>query len=726
MVASALRSSFLPAIHLQDGHSFSLHKPNAMASNNISANDRKLNGVKAVLDNSLGDEKNTLPVQTQHRRSLNFSGNKPPTPILDTINYPIHMKNLSIQELENLVDELREEIVYTVSKTGGHLSSSLGVAELTVALHHVFSTPEDKIIWDVGHQTYPHKILTGRRSRMHTIRQTFGLAGFPKREESEHDAFGAGHSSTSISAGLGMAVGRDLIGKNNHVIAVIGDGAMTAGQAYEAMNNAGYLDSNLIIILNDNKQVSLPTATVDGPAPPVGALSKALTKLHSSRKFRQLREAAKGISKQIGGKTHDIASKVDSYMRGMSGGSGACLFEELGLYYIGPVDGHNVEDLVEILKKLKALPASGPVLLHIITEKGKGYAPAEGAADKMHGVVKFDPTSGKQLKGRSSTKAYTTYFAESLIAEAETDDKIVAIHAAMGGGTGLNLFQKRFPDRCFDVGIAEQHAVTFAAGLATEGLKPFCAIYSSFLQRGYDQVVHDVDLQKLPVRFAIDRAGLVGADGPTHCGAFDTTFMACLPNMVVMAPSDESELMHMVATAAAIDDRPSCFRYPRGNGIGSILPPKNKGTPLEVGKGRVLREGSKVAILGYGTIVQNCMQAAKILLMLGISATVADARFCKPLDGKLLRQLAQEHEILITVEEGSVGGFSSHVSHYLSLNGLLDGKLKWRPMILPDRYIDHGAQKDQIEEAGLSAKQIAATVLSLVGGYKNSHQLIDL
>ncbi|KAJ9689573.1 hypothetical protein PVL29_014981 [Vitis rotundifolia] len=625
-----------------------------------------------------------------------------------------------------LAAELREEIVYTVSKTGGHLSSSLGVAELTIALHHVFNTPDDRIIWDVGHQAYAHKILTGRRSRMHTIRQTCGLAGFPKRDESIYDAFGAGHSSTSISAGLGMAVGRDLLGKNNHVISVIGDGAMTAGQAYEAMNNAGYLDSNLIIILNDNRQVSLPTATVDGPAPPVGALSKALTNLQSSRKFRQLREAAKGFTKQVGGQAHEIAAKVDEYMRGMVGGSNACLFEELGLYYIGPVDGHNLEDLVHILKKVRAMPAPGPVLVHVITEKGKGYAPAEVAADKMHGVVKFDAMSGKQLKTKSKTLSYTQYFAESLIAEAERDENIVAIHAAMGGGTGLNLFQKRFPDRCFDVGIAEQHAVTFAAGLATEGIKPFCAIYSSFLQRGFDQVAHDVDLQKLPVRFAMDRAGLVGADGPTHCGAFDTTFMACLPNMVVMAPSCESELMHMVATAAAIDDRPSCFRYPRGNGIGSILPQNNKGTPIEIGKGRVLKEGSRVAILGYGTIVQNCLAASKLLQALGVSTTVADARFCKPLDGDLIRQLAQEHEVLITVEEGSIGGFSSHVSHFLGLNGLLDGKLKWRPMMLPDRYINHGSQTEQVEEAGLSSSHIAATVLSLIGENKDSLHLLKL
>ncbi|KAJ6698733.1 1-DEOXY-D-XYLULOSE-5-PHOSPHATE SYNTHASE 2 CHLOROPLASTIC ISOFORM X1-RELATED [Salix purpurea] len=707
--SSVLGSSFLPN--------------NFHSSQSPSINLPKFNGViLAASDDNTRDQLNRYQ-ETRQKRSLSFTGNKPSTPVLDTINYPIHMKNLSVQELGKLADELREEIVYAVSKTGGHLSSSLGVAELTVALHHVFDTPEDKIIWDVGHQTYPHKILTGRRSRMHTIRQTFGLAGFPKREESEHDAFGAGHSSTSISAALGMAVGRDLLGKENHVIAVIGDGAMTAGQAYEAMNNAGYLDSNLIIILNDNRQVSLPTATVDGPAPPVGALSRALTKLHSSRKFRQLRETAKGITKQIGGQTQEIAAKVDSYMRGMTGASGACLFEELGLYYIGPVDGHNVEGLVDVLEKVKEMPAPGPVLIHVITEKGKGYTPAEVAADKMHGVVKFDPKSGKQLKSKSDTLSYTQYFAESLIAEAEKDDKIVAIHAAMGGGTGLNLFQKRFPYRCFDVGIAEQHAVTFAAGLATEGLKPFCAIYSSFLQRGYDQVVHDVDLQKLPVRFALDRAGLVGADGPTHCGAFDTTFMASLPNMVVMAPSDETELAHMVATAAAIDDRPSCFRYPRGNGIGSILPSNNKGTPLEVGKGRVLREGSRVAILGYGTVVQGCIKAAKLLEEKGITATVADARFCKPLDGELIRQLAQEHEVLITVEEGSIGGFSSHVSHFLSLNGLLDGKIKWRPMMLPDRYIDHGSQTDQIEEAGLSSKHIASTAMSLVEGYTNKLNL---
>ncbi|XP_051150321.1 probable 1-deoxy-D-xylulose-5-phosphate synthase 2, chloroplastic [Andrographis paniculata] len=681
------------------------------------AHNNKVFRIAAAHDGAAAADQNDIVLKKlQKNPALKFTGEKPSTPILDTINYPIHMKNLSLDELERLADELREEIVYSVSKTGGHLSSSLGVSELTVALHHVFNAPADKIIWDVGHQAYPHKILTGRRPRMHTIRQGFGLAGFPKRDESPYDAFGAGHSSTSISAALGMAVGRDLLGKSNHVISVIGDGAMTAGQAYEAMNNAGFLDSNLIIVLNDNNQVSLPTATVDGPAPPVGALSKALTRLQASRKFRLLREAAKSMTKQMGEHVHETAAKVDTYVRGMAGPPRATLFEELGLYYIGPVDGHSIEDLVHILKKVKEMPAPGPVLIHILTEKGKGYSPAEAAADKMHGVVKFDVRTGKQAKSKSKTKSYTQYFAESLVAEAKQDDKIVAIHAAMGGGTGLNIFQKQFPDRCFDVGIAEQHAVTFAAGLATEGLKPFCAIYSSFLQRGYDQVVHDVDLQKLPVRFIMDRAGLVGADGPTHCGAFDTTYMACLPNMVVMAPSDEAELMHMIATAAAIDDQPSSIRYPRGNGIGADLPADNKGTPLQIGKGRILREGSRVAIMGFGAVVQNCMAAAAILDQHGVHVTVADARFCKPLDGGLIRQLAKEHEVLVTVEEGSVGGFSSHVAQFLSLNGFLDGKLKWRPMVLPDRYIDHGAQVDQIEEAGLSPKHIACTVMAMVSG----------
>ncbi|TKY69975.1 1-deoxy-D-xylulose-5-phosphate synthase 2 [Spatholobus suberectus] len=551
--------------------------------------------------------------------------------------------------------------------------------------------------------------------------------------------FGATHSSTSISAGLGKIIlntfsetnvnihifqkagqqfsmfsifgykklvawqlqGIYLLGKNNSIISVIGDGAMTSGQAYEAMNNAGFLDANMIIILNDNKQVSLPTATIDGPATPVGALSSALSKIQASTKFCKLREAAKGITKQIGGKTHQVAAKVEEYARHMISGSGSTLFEKLGLYYIGPVDGHNIEDLITIFEKVKAMPAPGPTLIHVVTEKGKGYPRAEVAANKMHGEYRT-----------------LFYFAESLIKEAEIDNKIVAIQATMGGRTGLNYFQKRFPDRCFDVRIVEQHAVTFAAGLAAEGFKPFCAIYSSFLQRGYDQVVHDVDLQKLPVQFAMDRAGLVGPDGPTHCGAFDITYMACLPNMVVMAPSDEAELMHMFATAAAMDDRPSCFRFSRDSGIGASLPLNNNGTPLEIGKGRILRQGSRVAILGYGSIVQQCLQAAQMLKPVDVSVTVADTRFWKPLDTDIIKLLSMEHEFLLTVEEGSIGGFGSHVSYFLSIAGILEGPLKfflrWRPMVLPDKNIEHGSPQDQTEEAGLSSKNIAKTILSLL------------
>lgn len=654
-----------------------------------------------------------------------YHSQRPPTPLLDTINYPIHMKNLSIKELKQLSDELRSDVIFNVSKTGGHLGSSLGVVELTVALHYVFNTPQDRILWDVGHQSYPHKILTGRRDKMHTMRQTNGLSGFTKRSESEYDCFGTGHSSTTISAGLGMAVGRDLKGNKNHVVAVIGDGAMTAGQAYEAMNNAGYLDSDMIIILNDNKQVSLPTATLDGPVPPVGALSSALSRLQSNRPLRELREVAKGVTKQIGGPVHKLAAKVDEYARGMISGSGSTLFEELGLYYIGPVDGHNIDDLIAILKEVKSTKTTGPVLIHCVTEKGRGYPYAEKAADKYHGVVKFDPATGKQFKSSSPTQSYTTYFAEALIAEAEQDKDIVAIHAAMGGGTGLNLFLRRFPTRCFDVGIAEQHAVTFAAGLACEGVKPFCAIYSSFMQRAYDQVVHDVDLQKLPVRFAMDRAGLVGADGPTHCGSFDVTFMACLPNMVVMAPSDEAELFHMVATAAAIDDRPSCFRYPRGNGVGVPLPPGNKGIPFEVGKGKILIEGERVALLGYGTAIQSCLAAAHLVKPHGLRLTVADARFCKPLDHALIRSLAKNHEFLITVEEGSIGGFGSHVAQFMALDGLLDGKIKWRPLVLPDRYIDHGSPVYQLAEAGLTPSHIAATVFNMLGQTREALEVMS-
>lgn len=654
-----------------------------------------------------------------------YHSERPPTPLLDTINYPIHMKNLSVKELKQLADEVRSDVIFNVSKTGGHLGSSLGVVELTVALHYVFNAPQDRILWDVGHQSYPHKILTGRRDKMRTLRQTNGLSGFTKRGESEYDCFGAGHSSNSISAGLGMAVGRDLKGRQNNVVAVIGDGAMTAGQAFEAMNNAGYLDSDMIVILNDNKQVSLPTATVDGPIPPVGALSSALSRLQSNKPLRELREVAKGVTKQIGGPMYQLAAKVDEYARGMISGSGSTLFEELGLYYIGPVDGHNVDDLVSILKEVKSTKTTGPVLIHVVTEKGRGYPYAERAPDKYHGVTKFDPATGKQFKGQSTTQSYTTYFAEALIAEAEVDKDIVAIHAAMGGGTGLNLFQRRFPTRCFDVGIAEQHAVTFAAGLACEGLKPFCAIYSSFMQRAYDQVVHDVDLQKIPVRFAMDRAGLVGSDGPTHSGSFDVTFMACLPNMIVMAPSDEAELFHMIATAAAIDDRPSCFRYPRGNGVGMELPPGNKGIPLEIGKGRILKEGERVAVLGYGAAVQNCLAAAALVESRGLHLTVADARFCKPLDHALIRSLAKSHEVLITVEEGSIGGFGSHVAQFMALDGLLDGKVKWRPLVLPDRYIEHGAPADQMAEAGLTASHIAATVFNILGQTREALELMS-
>ncbi|KAL9230768.1 hypothetical protein vseg_006079 [Gypsophila vaccaria] len=540
---------------------------------------------------------------------------------------------------------------------------------------------------------------------MHTIRKTSGLAGFPKRDESVFDAFGTGHSSTSISAALGMGVGRDLLGKNNRVIAVIGDGGMTAGQAYEAINNAGHLLTNLIILLNDNNQVSLPTATLDAPALPVGALSAALSKLRAS--------------KQIGVGKHGNLTEDDEHSSDKISNPKLCLFEDLGMHYVGPVDGHDMGELIATLRHAKHAPIEGPILVHVVTEKGKGYLPAERALDKMHGVVKFDPTSGKQHKPKSQTLSYTEYFAKALITEAEVDDKIVAIHAAMGGGTGLNHFEQRFPHRCFDVGIAEQHAVTFAAGLATEGLKPFVAIYSSFLQRGFDQIIHDVSLQKLAVRFAIDRAGLVGADGPTHCGAFDTTYMACLPNMVVMAPSDEMELINMVATAVAIDDRPCCFRYPRGNGVGVTIPSDGRGTPLQVGKGRILIEGSRVALLGYGSMVQKCLEASNLLKQRDISVTVADARFCKPLDGDLIKKLAKEHEILITVEEGSIGGFASHVSQFLSLNGILDGPIKLRSMVLPDTYINHGAYEDQLKEAGLTAKHIEATTLSLLGCQTN-------
>ncbi|GLI66996.1 hypothetical protein VaNZ11_011093 [Volvox africanus] len=649
----------------------------------------------------------------------------PKTPLLDTVNYPVHIKNFNLEQLKQLCKELRSDIVHTVSRTGGHLSSSLGVVELTVALHYVFNTPEDKIIWDVGHQAYGHKILTGRRKGMSTIRQTNGLSGFTKREESEYDPFGAGHSSTSISAALGMAVGRDVKGKKNNVIAVIGDGAITGGMAYEAMNHAGFLDKNMIVILNDNQQVSLPTQYNNKNQDPVGALSSALARLQANRPLRELREIAKGVTKQLPDVVQKATAKIDEYARGMISGTGSTLFEELGLYYIGPVDGHNVDDLVAVLNEVKSADTVGPVLVHVVTEKGRGYLPAETAQDKMHGVVKFDPRTGKQQQAKTKAMSYTNYFADALTAEAERDSRIVAVHAAMAGGTGLYRFEKHFPDRVFDVGIAEQHAVTFAAGLACEGIVPFCTIYSSFMQRGYDQIVHDVSLQKLPVRFVMDRAGLVGADGATHCGAFDVTYMASLPHMITMAPSNEAELINMVATAAAIDDVPSCFRFPRGNGLGLDLSQYGitkdlKGTPLEIGKGVVRRAGKDVCLLAYGSSVNEALAAAEMLERDGVSATVIDARFCKPLDTALIRTAAREHPVMISIEEGSIGGFAAHVMQFLALEGLLDGGLKFRPMTLPDRYIEHGDYRDQLAMAGLTAQHIASTALTTLGRAKDA------
>ncbi len=555
----------------------------------------------------------------------------------------------------------------------------------------------------MGHQAYPHKILTGRRPRIRTLRQGGGLSGFTKRDESEYDPFGAAHSSTSISAGLGMAVARDLDGRNNHVIAVIGDGAMSAGMAYEAMNNAGSMDSRLIVILNDN-DMSI--------APPVGAMSAYLSRLLSSKSYLTLRHLAKEMAKAFPRRIEMAAKRAEEFARGMVTGGGT-LFEELGFYYVGPIDGHNLDHLLPVLRNVRDASADGPVLVHVITRKGHGYAPAEKAADKYHGVVKFDVVTGAQVKAVSNAPSYTKVFAEALIKEAEADDKIVAITAAMPSGTGLDLFAKQFPKRCFDVGIAEQHAVTFAAGLATEGYKPFCAIYSTFLQRAYDQVVHDVAIQRLPVRFALDRAGLVGADGATHAGSFDVAYLGCLPGMVIMAAADEAELMHMVATAAVIDDGPSAVRYPRGDGVGVEMPVR--GSVLPIGKGRILREGTAVALLSLGTRLQECMKAAEELASRGLSATVADARFAKPLDEDLVRRLAAEHEVLITVEEGGVGGFASHVLQFLASTGQLDGGLKIRPLILPDRFIDHHKPEVQYADAGLDARHIAATALSALG-----------
>ncbi len=624
------------------------------------------------------------------------------TPLLDAVHVPADLRRLHESQLRQLADELRQETIDAVSVTGGHLGAGLGVVELTVALHYLFETPADRLIWDVGHQAYPHKILTGRRDRIRTLRQGGGLSGFTKRDESEYDPFGAAHSSTSISAALGMAVARDLEGRKNHVIAVIGDGAMSAGMAYEALNNAGSMDSRLIVVLNDN-DMSI--------APPVGAMSAYLSRLISSKSYRSLRHLGKEMAKNFPRRFEMAARRAEEFARGLV--TGGTLFEEMGFFYVGPIDGHNLDHLLPVLRNVRDASSEGPVLVHVVTRKGHGYPPAEKAADKYHGVVKFDVVTGAQVKAASNAPSYTKVFADALMAEAEHDDKIVAITAAMPSGTGLNYFAKRFPNRCFDVGIAEQHGVTFAAGLASEGFKPFCAIYSTFLQRAYDQVVHDVAIQRLPVRFAMDRAGLVGADGATHAGSFDIAYLGCLPGMVLMAAADEAELFHMVATAVAIDDRPSALRYPRGDGVGVELPAR--GTPLEIGRGRVLREGTAVALLSYGTRLHECLKAAEDLAARGLSTTVADARFAKPLDEDLVRRLTREHEVLITIEEGAIGGFASHVLQYLATTGMLDSGLKIRPMVLPDRFIDHHKPEVQYAEAGLDAKAIVATALSALG-----------
>lgn len=626
---------------------------------------------------------------------------RPLTPLLDQIPDPAALRTLDDAQLRQLADELRAETIDAVSVTGGHLGAGLGVVELTVALHHVFDTPRDRLIWDVGHQAYPHKILTGRRGAIRTLRQPGGLSGFTRRAESEYDPFGAAHSSTSISAGLGMAVGRDLSGKTNNVIAVIGDGAMSAGMAYEAMNNAGALGSRLIVVLNDN-DMSI--------APPVGAMSAYLARLVSGRTYRSLREIAKHLAEHLPRFFHDKAKRTEEYARGFW--TGGTLFEELGFYYVGPIDGHNLDHLLPVLRNVRDA-GNGPILVHVVTQKGKGYAPAEASADKHHAVVKFDPVTGLQAKAPANAPSYTNVFANALIKAARADEKIVAVTAAMPSGTGLDAFGKEFPGRTFDVGIAEQHAVTFAAGLATEGFKPFCAIYSTFLQRAYDQVVHDVAIQKLPVRFALDRAGLVGADGATHAGAFDIAYLACLPDMVVMAAADEAELSHMVATAAAYDAGPIAFRYPRGEGVGVEMP--QFGIPLAIGKGRIVREGTQVALLSLGTRLAECLAAAEQLGQRGLSTTVADARFAKPLDEAMILRLAREHEILVTVEEGSVGGFGSHVLHLLAREGLLDGGLKIRSLTLPDVFQEHGKPAAMYADAGLDADGIVRTVENALG-----------
>ena len=620
------------------------------------------------------------------------------TPLLDKISSPTDLRRLEEGQLGQLADELRRETIETVSITGGHLGAGLGVIELTVALHYVFDTPRDKIIWDVGHQTYPHKILTGRRDRIRTLRQGGGLSGFTSRKESEYDSFGAAHSSTSISSGLGFAVARDLADEDNRVVAVIGDGAMTAGMAYEAMNNAGARKSGLIVILNDN-DMSI--------APPVGAMSAYLSRLITGKSYRSVRHVAKALAKKFPRAMEQTAKRAEEYARGLL--TGGTLFEELGFYYVGPIDGHNLDHLLPVLKNVHRLGREHPILVHVVTQKGKGYEPAEEAKDKYHGVTRFDVVTGRQAKPAPNVPSYTSVFAQALIKEAEADDKIVAVTAAMPAGTGLNKFEDRFPERFFDVGIAEQHAVTFCGGLACEGYKPFAAIYSTFLQRAYDQVVHDIAIQRLPVRFMLDRAGLVGADGATHQGSYDIAYLGCLPGFVLMAASDGAELMHMVATAVAIDDRPSALRFPRGEAGGVELP--ERGVALEIGKGRVLREGSRVALLSYGTRLGEALRAADELAVRGMSTTVADARFAKPLDTALVRRLAAGHELLITLEEGAIGGFASQVMHFLATEGLLDSHLKFRPLCLPDQFIDHDKPERQYALAGLDAQSIVAAAI---------------
>ena len=626
---------------------------------------------------------------------------RPKTPLLDRVTLPSDMKALSDRELRQLADELRAETISAVSVTGGHLGAGLGVVELTVALHAVFDTPRDKIIWDVGHQCYPHKILTGRRDRIRTLRTEGGLSGYTKRSESPYDPFGAAHSSTSISAALGFAMAADLGGDPGDAVAVIGDGSMSAGMAFEAMNNAGHLKKRLFVVLNDN-EMSI--------APPVGALSSYLSRLYAEAPLQDLKAAAKGALGLLPPPFQEGARRAKEMLKGMA--MGGTLFEELGFSYIGPIDGHDLDQLLPILRTAKAR-ATGPILLHVLTKKGKGYAPAEAARDKGHATGKFDVLTGVQAKAASNAPSYTKVFAQSLIAEGQRDDKIVAVTAAMPDGTGLNLFAERFPRRCFDVGIAEQHAVTFSAGLAAGGMKPFCTIYSTFLQRGYDQVVHDVAIQRLPVRFAIDRAGLVGADGATHAGSFDVAFLSNLPGMVVMAAADEAELVHMVATAVAHDDGPIAFRFPRGDGVGVDLPAR--GSPLEIGKARLITSGNRVALLSFGTRLQETLKAAESLAQKGLAPTVVDARFAKPLDRDMILNLARNHEALITIEEGAIGGFGSHVAQLLAEEGIFDSGLKYRSMVLPDTFIDHASPDAMYRTAGMDAAQIEAKVLQTLG-----------